>query len=119
MSYTRAFGPKANLVYARSITASQVNAVTPAGLKTGGDTWRVYNSSSTIAVIVLPYNNARGTPTLVFPIDGGPPTGEPGVLVAPGQTVNITGFADSDSFAAIGSAAGPSLIYVQRGDYGI
>lgn len=101
--------------YARSITASQVNATTPAEFSGGGPVARVYNSG-TVPVMVAFYANANGAPTLVFPVDAAPPVGEPGVVVPAGATVFVDGVASADSFAAIGQAAGPSVIYVQKGD---
>ena len=113
-SVVNAFTPQ-GLSYARSITASQVNAVQPTGFASGGNSCQVYNGGS-VAICFLAYANAAGTPTLVFPVDGAPPTGEPGTVVAPGVTIVLQIPANADSFAAIGSAAGPSLIYVQRGE---
>jgi|SRR6185437_4886998 len=112
---TQAAWKPAGLTYARSITASQVNATTPTGFAGGGPVARVYNAG-TVAVMVAFYVNANGAPTLAFPVDAAPPVGEPGTLVPPGTTVFVDGVAAADSFAAIGAAAGPSLIYVQKGD---
>lgn len=114
------FNPKSNLTYARSITNAQVNAVTPTGFAQGGREMLVYNSGAT-PVMVVAYNSKLaagqgGTPTLVFPVDGTPPTGQPGTIVPPGDIMVIGIRSDADSFAAIGLAAGPSLIYVQRGE---
>ena len=109
------FNAKANKVYARSITASQVNAVTPAGFAQGGISCSVYNSGPN-DVLFAAYNNAAGTPTLTFPVDAGPPVGQTGQVIPKGTRVVISIPANADSFAAIGSAAGPALIYVQRGE---
>lgn len=114
------FNPKSNLTYARSITAAQVNALKPAGFTQGGREMLVWNSG-TVAVMVAAYNSTLaagqgGTPTMVFPVDGAPPTGEPGTIVPPGAIMVIGIRSDADSFAAIGAAAGPSVIYVQRGE---
>lgn len=110
-----AFNPKKSLAYARSITAAQVNAVQPAGFVTGGISVLITNKGPA-DVLFAAYLNANGAPTLVFPVDGAPPTGQPGTVVPAGATMVIAIPANADSFAAIGSAAGPSLIYVQRGD---
>ena len=114
------FNPKSNLTYARSITAAQVNAVKPAGFTQGGREMLVYNSGA-VAVMVAAYNSTLsagqgGTPTLVFPLDGSPPIGQPGTIVPPGVAMIIGIRSDADSFAAIGQSAGPTIIYVQRGE---
>ena len=114
MSYPTPFTPQ-GLTYARSITAAQVNAVSPTGFASGGNALRVYNSG-TVGVAVIAYQASQGTPTLVFPVDGAPPTGEPGTVIAPGAVEVFCIPANADSFAAIGLSAGPSIIYVQRGD---
>jgi hypothetical protein len=115
------FNPKASLTYARSITAAQVNSVTPVGFATGGRDVLVYNSGA-VPVMFYAYNSKitagtpGGLPTMVFPVDGTPPTGQPGTVVPPGA-IHVIGIrADADSFTAIGQAAGPSVIYVQRGE---
>ena len=120
----RAWGPKQNLVYARSVPNTQVNAVQPTGFGRGGDQVKVYNSGSTDVLVVF-YSHTVGDPTLTFPADGAPPVGEPAIsgrsdwaatIVPKGVEKQISLPATADSFAAIGSAAGPSIIYVQRGD---
>lgn len=120
----RAWGPKLNLVYARSIGVTQVNATTPTGFKQGGNQCKIYNSGAT-DILVTFYSNAAGAPTLVFPVDGAPPVGEPvnagrqdvaSTIVPKGVEKQISIPLTADSFAAIGSAAGPGIIYVQRGD---
>lgn len=122
----RAWGPRQNKVYARSITASQVNAIQPAGFVNGDGQVKVYNSGST-DILVAFWAHADGDPTLVFPVDGAPPTGQgagqPGAqksgaaatIVPKGVEKQISIPASADSFGAIGSGAGPSIIYVQRG----
>jgi len=110
-----AFNPKKNLTYARSITAAQVNATTPVGFASGGTACAVYNSGPN-DVLFAAYLNSAGAPTLVFPVDAGPPAGSVGHVVPKGARVVIQIPANADSFAAIGSAAGPALIYVQRGE---
>lgn len=115
MGYARAWGAKGTLSYARSITAAQVNAVKPTGLAQGGAQWRVYNSGA-VPVLFLPFLNSAGVPVMTFPVDGAPPTGQLGTVIAPGAVEIISGFANADSFGAIGQTAGPSIIYVQRGE---
>lgn len=117
----RAFGPKTNKVYARSITASQINAIQPVGFANGGGQCKIYNSGAT-DVLVAFWAHANGDPTLVFPVDGAPPTGQGAgnlttVTVVPkGVEKQISIPLSADSFGGIGSGAGPSIIYVQRGD---
>jgi hypothetical protein len=123
----RAWGPKQNKVYARSITAAQVNAVQPTDFAKGGNQVKVYNSGAT-DVLVAFWAHGDGDPTLVFPVDGAPPTGQgagqPGqqksgataTIVPKGVEKQISIPLSADSFGAVGSGAGPSIIYVQRGD---
>jgi len=111
----RAWGYKSNKVYALSVGSTQVDATTPAGFNNGGNQAVVYNSGST-DVLVAFYKNSAGVPTLTFPTSGSPPVGESGTVVPKGARVQVSIDFNADSFAAIGSAAGPSIIYVQRGD---
>jgi hypothetical protein len=118
----RAWGPRKNLVYARSITASQVNAIQPVGFANGDGQVKVYNSGS-VDVLVAFWNHGDGDPTLTFPVDAGPPVGSGAAgksgwsvtIVPKGVEKQISIPANADSFGAIGQAAGPTLIYVQRG----
>lgn len=120
----RAWGPKKNLVYARSIPATQANAIQPVGFANGGGQCSVYNSGATDVMIAF-WLHADGDPTLTFPVDGAPPTGQgagtpahgaSATIVPKGARIQISIPVNADSFGAIGSAAGPSIIYVQRGD---
>lgn len=111
----RAWGPKTNLVYALSVGATQADAVNPIGFSQGGSQFSIYNSGST-DVFVQFYVGAT-PPTLTFPVTGSPPVGQgPGVVVPKGARIQVSARADATSFSAIGQAAGPSIIYVQRGD---
>jgi len=78
---------------------------------------RVFNSSTTVTIAFQAYSFAitGADPSLTFPVDGAPPTGQPVIIIAPGATAFFDIPANADSFAAIGSAAGPTIIYVQRG----
>lgn len=111
----RAWGYKTNKVYALSVGAAQADATSPVGFVNGGGQYVVYNSGAT-DVLVAFYKNANGKPTLTFPVSGAPPVGEAGTIIPKGDRVQVSGPIDADSFSAIGSAAGPSIIYVQRGD---
>ena len=120
----RAWGPKQNAVFALSVAATQVDATQPVGFAQGGDQLKVYNSGTT-DVLVAVYSNSAGAPTLSFPASGAPPAGVNGgggrtdivvTMVPKGAEKQISMPATADSFAAIGSAAGPSIIYLQRGD---
>lgn len=121
----RAWGPKNNKVFARSIPATQANAIQPAGFASGGGQCKIYNSGAT-DILVAFWKHADGDPSLTFPVDGAPPTGQGAGSPVDGQAVvtivpkgvekQISIPLGADSFGAIGSAAGPSIIYVQRGD---
>jgi hypothetical protein len=113
-SSNTAFQPQ-GLSYALSVAATQANATTPVGFTAGGNAMQIYNSG-TNPVCVIAYQNSLGVPTLVFPVTGAPPVGEPGTVVAPGATIVFQIPANADSFSAIGLVAGPSIIYVQRGE---
>lgn len=121
----RAWGPKQNLAYARSIGVATVTAVQPVGFAKGGDQCKIYNSGA-VDVLFVAYSHSAGDPTLTFPVDGSPPVGQGigatgrndfvATIVPKGVEKQITIPATADSFAAIGQAAGPTIIYVQRGD---
>lgn len=122
----RAWGPKQNLIYALSVANAQITATTPVGFNKGGNQVKIANSGTT-AVFIVFYKNADGAPTLTFPVSGTPPVGEGSSLspvdgqtcatiVLGGQEKQISIPIGCDSFAAFGAAAGPSIIYVQRGD---
>lgn len=122
----RAWGPRQNKIFARSVPATQVNAIQPAGFASGDGQVKVYNSGSTDVMVAF-WAHADGDPTLTFPVDGAPPTGQgagqPGTqvhgatatIVPKGVEKQISIPVTADSFGAIGSGAGPSIIYVQRG----
>ena len=120
----RAWGPKNNAVFALSVAATHIDATQPVGFAHGGDQLKIYNSGTT-DVLVAVYSNSAGAPTLAFPVSGAPPVGVNGgsgrtdivvTMVPTGAEKQISMPATADSFAAIGSAAGPSIIYLQRGD---
>jgi len=112
------------LAFSRSVTAVTTLATQPVGFAQGGNSYRVINTGA-VSILIVFYNFTLGTPgvnaaganpTLVFPIDGNPPVGQVGVVIPPGADEIVQGVANADSFAAIGSAAGPTLIFVQRGE---
>ena len=116
--------PGTSQVFLRSITNAQVNA-TPAAFAGQGSVARVINSGATaVDCVVTFFLAANGTPTLAFPADSATPVGQPSAIQPPAvsvyvkanQTVYVDGVAGLDSFAAIGSAAGPTLIIVQKGE---
>lgn len=109
----RSWGFKSNLVFARSVPATQVDATNPVGFNTGGGQCMVYNSGGTDVLISF-YTGAA--PTLVFPVDAAPPVGKAGTIVPKGARVLVSIPINATSFSAIGQAAGPSIVYVQRGD---
>lgn len=117
----RAWGPKQSPVFPLSVGSAQADATTPAGFTNGGDQGKVYNSGST-DVFVCFYSNSKGKPALTFPVsptaqNAGASRPDAAVTIVPkGVEKQISIPATADSFSAIGSAAGPSIIYVQRGD---
>ena len=113
-----------SLAFSRSVTAVTTLATQPTGFAQGGNNYRVINSGA-LPILIVFYNFTLGTPnvntpgtnpTLVFPVDGNPPVGQVGVVIPAGADEIIQGVANADSFAAIGQAAGPTLIFVQRGE---
>lgn len=111
MAYASAFKPS-GATYALSIGATTVPATQPTGFAGGGQVARVVNSGSTNVFVVF----GSGVQTAVLPVTGAPPTGLAGTMVKSNSVAYIDGVGTADSFAAIGDAAGPSIIYVQKGD---
>jgi len=118
----RAWGPRQNLVYALSVGSTVVDATVPIGFASGDGQCIIYNSGAT-DVLVAFYKNTDGAPALTFPVTGAPPVGQ-GVpseqhavatVVPKGARIQVSIPLSADSFAAIGSATGPSIIYVQKG----
>lgn len=123
--------PGTALTYALSVPNTQVNAQQPVGFAGGGGTVRIVNAGTTdIFIVFFSYAQAGNTlPVLTFPVSGSPPTGQPGTFAAQQVGVMVAAVgasgaqpmyvdipATADSFSAIGGAAGPSIIYVQRGE---
>jgi hypothetical protein len=134
MSFPAPWRASATPIYALSVGAAQVTARQPVNFSLGGGTVRLVNTGATAVLITFynfPLNNSTD-PTLTFPVTGAPPVGQPTVGAIAGpytSTMLVPAAAGSlgsvnyldipgqcDSFAAIGSAAGPSIIYVQRGE---
>lgn len=111
MAYSAAFKPS-GLTYALSVGATTTPATTPTGFAGGGNVARVVNSGATDVLIIF----GIGVQTAVLPVTGAPPTGIAGTVVKAASVAYIDGVAGADSFAAIGSAAGPGIVYVQKGD---
>lgn len=112
MAAPGSFRPSGALTYALSVGNVTAPATTPTGFVGGGSVARVVNSGATNVQIIF----GVGVQTAVLPVTGAPPTGQPGTMCKSGSTTYIDLPAQSDSFAAIGDAAGPSVIYVQRGE---
>lgn len=112
MSY-RSWTIDGSPVYALSVGSAQANAQQPTGFASGGVEATVYNSGATDVLVY--FYKFSSLPTLTFPVTGAPPVGEAGIVVPKGARVEVRIPANADSFSAIGSAAGPSIIYVQRG----
>lgn len=134
MSFPAPWRPSNAPVFALSVAAASVAARQPVNFTLGGGTVRIVNTGAT-SVLITFYNfllNGSADPTLTFPVTGAPPVAQPpvGTIVGPQtSTLLVPAAAGSlgsvnyldipgqcDSFVAIGSAAGPSIIYVQRGE---
>lgn len=112
MAQPGSFRAGSSLTYALSIGAASVPATTPVGFIGGGSVARIVNSGATNVQVVF----GVGAQTAVLPVTGAPPTGQGGVLVRANSVTYFDLPANADSFAAIADAAGPSIIYVQRGE---
>lgn len=110
----RAIGP----THALSVVATQHAAV--AVVPTGNDMCNyaafLNTGPNPVCVVTAPYAATPATPTIAFPVDG-TPTGS-GAFVLPAVMQYPTVFAVPSSngngfcISAIGSAAGPAVIYV-------
>jgi hypothetical protein len=97
------------LTYVLSVTASNSQATLPTGFASGGLSARIFNFGAAAVQIVF----GIGAQVAVLSTAGTP---QPGYVIAP-NAVEVVGIpATCDSFAAIGTAAGPSVVYVTRGD---
>lgn len=108
---TRPAGP----TYALSVGAAQHAAVgVPASSNDQNNYAEFLNVGATdICVVVSPYKSTAATPALAFPVDGTPTV--PNSFILPhGMTVPRTVQVPANGFcvSAIGSAAGPSIMYV-------
>lgn len=113
MSFSASWRPSPQaLTYALSVTAASVPATSPIGFTAGGGTVRIVNTGTTNVQIVF----GVGPQTAALPVTGAPPVGQFGVMVKAGSVTYFDIQASADSFAAIGDGAGPSTIYVQRGE---
>lgn len=109
--YAGAWKPN-SLAFALSVGAASVPATLPVGFAGDGAVARVVNSGATNVLVVF----GVGAQTAVLPVTGAPPTGQSGVMVKAGSVAYVDGVGAADSFAAIADAAGPGIIYVQKGD---
>lgn len=95
--------------YSLSVTGANTQATALAGFSSGGGACRIYNSGTVAVQVVF----GVGAQIAALSVPGTPAAG---YVIAPGA-VEIVGIpANSDSFAAIGAGAGPSVVYVTRGD---
>lgn len=108
-SLSTAFSNSNNNTFALSVAATNSQATLPAGFTQGGAAAQIYNSGANAVHIVF----GVGAQVAVLPVPGTP---QPGYTIAPGATMVVGIPANADSFAAIGTAAGPSVVYVTRGD---
>lgn len=102
MSNNNAFSPLGSSTSMAVSNANQAAALPG----TGGDCCEVYNSSATVPVSVT-FGGVNDTPVASIP--------GVGVIVAPGATKVMTLPVNTTQFAAIGTAIGPSTVYLQRG----
>lgn len=112
MSAPGSFRSGSSLAYALSVTNASVAATLPVGFVGGGGVARVSNSGASNVFVVF----GVGVQTAVLPATGAPPVGQAGFMCLKGNTTYVDIPANCDSFAAIGDAAGPSVIYVHRGE---
>lgn len=108
-SFASIFSNLGSNTFALSVTGSNTQATTPAGFASGGIAVRIYNSGSVAVQVVF----GTGAQTAALSIPGTP---APGYIIAAGSVEVVCIPATADSFAAIGTGAGPSVIYVTRGD---
>lgn len=108
-SLSTAFSNGNNSTFALSVTAANSQATAPAGFAQGGAAAQIYNSGANLVQIVF----GVGAQVAVLPTPGAPTAG---YTIAPGALLVVGIPANADSFAAIGSAAGPAVVYVTRGD---
>jgi hypothetical protein len=114
MSTTISVKP-AGPTYAISVANSQSTAIGVAPVQ--GDAIRFaefYNSGATqVCVVTAPYASTAATPTLVFPAAGTPTVPNSFMLPANMTQPRVVAVpANGFSVSAIGSAAGPSIIYI-------
>ena len=117
MAAPGSFRSGSSLTYSLSaIGVASVPATLPVGFIGGGSVARIVNSGpATDADVFVVFGT--GAQTAVFPVTGAPPVGQgPGVLAKANATTYYDLPAQADSFAAIALAAGPSTIYVTRGE---
>lgn len=108
-SFAAVFSNVGQLTFALSVTGANSQATQPAGFSSGPAACRIYNSGTVAVQVVF----GQGAQVAALSVPGTPAAG---YIIAPGA-VEVVGIpANSDSFAAIGTAAGPSVIYVTRGD---
>lgn len=108
-SFAAVFSNVGQQTYALSVAGTNSQATAPPGFSSGPTACRIYNSGSVAVQVVF----GAGAQTAALSVPGTP---QPGYVIAPGA-VEVVGIpANADSFAAIGTAAGPSVIYVTRGD---
>jgi hypothetical protein len=116
MSYTIAHKP-VGPTYALSVANTQHAAVAVAPVQ--GDISRfaefVNLGATDVCVVVAPYAATPATPTLVFPVDGTPTVPNSFMLPHGMVTPRVVAIpANGFSVSAIGSAAGPSIIYITQ-----
>lgn len=108
-SFASVFSNLGSSTYALSVVGTNTQLTTPPGFTSGGAACRIYNAGTVAVQIVF----GVGAQTAALSVPGTP---APGYIIAPGAVEIVSIPANADSFAAIGTGAGPSVVYVTRGD---
>lgn len=102
--------------YALSVVATQHTDVVVASKLAETCSYALFLNTGTTAVCVVTSNASIPTPTVVFPVDGTPtvPTSFvlPPAMVIPIAVAVLCKGTEGFNVSAIGSGAGPSILYV-------
>ena len=107
----RVIGP----TYAISVAATQTTAIALPPIQGDNAIYAEFTNpgATDVCVVTAPWAGTPATPALVFPV-GGTPTIPNSFMLPHGMTQPMTIETPSNGFcvSAIGSAAGPSIIYI-------
>lgn len=104
--------------YALSVTASQHAAVAVNPSVNEPSNWAEFlnRGATDVCVVLGPYSSSPATPPIVFPVDGTPTVPNsfmlPAGMTQPRTVAVPAGQGGGFSVSAIGSGAGPSIIYI-------